>query len=78
LIPRGEERHGRQGISQILDPAKVCGELLKTGSPARPAMPSIVKDDPWWLDAKDDPHARLRQAALLGPDAPQFWVYNRR
>ncbi len=40
-------------------------------------MPSIVKDDPWWLDAKDDPHrAAYVNQALLGPTLPQFWVYN--
>ena len=39
-------------------------------------MPSIVKDDPWWLDPKD-PH---RVAYVSRPCSARpcrlFWVYN--
>ena len=39
-------------------------------------MPSIVKDDPWWLDPKDPHRVAYVQQALLGPTVPQFWVFN--
>ena len=39
-----------------------------------PAMPAIVKNDPWWLA---DPHRKAYvEQALLGPTLPQFWAYN--
>jgi ABC-type glycerol-3-phosphate transport system substrate-binding protein len=38
-------------------------------------MPSIVKDDPWWM--KDDPHrVAYVQQGVLGPTLPQFWAFN--
>ena len=38
-------------------------------------MPSIVKNDPWWLDRIRT--ARLTSSkALLGPTVPAFWVFN--
>src|SRR5436305_14051800 len=55
---------------------RVNNEWLKTGLGRNiPCMPSVVKDDPWWL--KDDPH-RLAyvQQGVLGPTLPQFWAYN--
>src|SRR5437660_635343 len=79
LIPKGAKNVtvAKEFLKFLIQP-KVCGELLKTGLARRvPAMPSIVKDDPWWLDAKDDPHrATYVKQALLGPTLPQFWVYN--
>jgi hypothetical protein len=39
-----------------------------------PCMPSIAKNDPWWLA---DPHrATYTKQGLLGPTPPNFWVYN--
>ena len=56
---------------------KVCNEYLKTGLARRvPAMPSIVKGDPWWLDPSDPHRVAYVNQALLGPTVPQFWVYN--
>jgi multiple sugar transport system substrate-binding protein len=56
---------------------KVCNEYLKTGLARRvPAMPSIVKADPWWLDPADPHRVAYVNQALLGPTVPYFWVYN--
>jgi hypothetical protein len=39
-----------------------------------PCMPSIAKNDPWWLA---DPHrAAYTRHGLLGPTVPNFWVFN--
>jgi multiple sugar transport system substrate-binding protein len=56
---------------------KVCNEYLKTGLARRvPAMPSIVKGDPWWLDPADPHRVAYVNQALLGPTVPNAWVYN--
>jgi multiple sugar transport system substrate-binding protein len=56
---------------------KVCNEYLKTGLARRvPAMPSILKSDPWWLDPADPHRVAYVNQALLGPTVPYFWVYN--
>src|SRR5271157_724580 len=56
---------------------KVCNEYLKTGLARRvPAMPSIVKADPWWLDPADPHRVAYVTQALLGPTVPNAWVYN--
>src|SRR6201993_2585394 len=54
---------------------KVLNELLKTGLGRNlPAMPAIVKDDPWWFA---DPHrAAYTRQGLLGPTVPTFWTSN--
>jgi multiple sugar transport system substrate-binding protein len=42
-----------------------------------PVVPSIVKDDPWWTDAKSDPH-RLAYVteAVLNPTLPNYNGFN--
>ena len=40
------------------------------------SMPSIVKDNPFWLDPKDPHVVAQTQQAVLGTTLPQFWVYN--
>jgi multiple sugar transport system substrate-binding protein len=78
LIPKGAKNVtvAKEFLKFLIQP-KVVGELLKTGLGRRaPAMPSIVKDDPWWTDPKDPHVAAQTQQAVLGPTLPQFWVYN--
>ena len=56
---------------------KVNNEVLKTGlGRSTPAMPSVVKSDPFWLDPKDPHVVAYVQQAVLGPTVPNFWVYN--
>jgi hypothetical protein len=48
---------------------------LKAGLGRRvPAMPSLVKNDPWCME---DPHRKAYMTqALLRPTVPVFWAYN--
>jgi len=75
-IPKGAKNVpvAKDFIKYLIQP-KVCNERLKTGlGRSIPAMPSIVKDDPWWFA---DPHrAAYTKQGLLGPTVPQFWAFN--
>jgi len=78
LIPKGAKNIevAKDFLKYLIQPP-VLDEYLKTGLGRNlPAMPAIVKDDPWWLDPKD-PHrvAYVRQGAL-GPTIPTFWNSN--
>jgi multiple sugar transport system substrate-binding protein len=78
LIPKGAKNVAvaKEFLKYLIQP-KVCNEFLKTGIARRvPAMPSIVKDDPWWLDPKDPHRVAYSTQALLSPTVPQFWVFN--
>jgi len=78
LIPKGAKNVdvAKEVLKFLLQP-KANNELLKTGLARRvPSMPSIVKDDPWWQDAKDPHRVAYVQQALLGPTVPQLWAYN--
>ena len=61
-------------LKYLIQPT-VLNELLKTGLGRNlPAMPAIVKDDPWWFA---DPHrAAYTRQGLLGPTLPEFWAFN--
>ena len=76
LIPKGAKNVevGKDFLKYLIQP-KICGEYLKIGLGRNvPAMPSIIKADPWWMD---DPHRKAYvNSALLGPTVPPFWVYN--
>jgi multiple sugar transport system substrate-binding protein len=77
LIPKGAKNItvAKEFLKFLIQP-KVCNEYLKTGLARRvPAMPSIVKADPWWLDPAD-PHRVAYVEQALGPSVPNFWVYN--
>jgi hypothetical protein len=37
-----------------------------------PPMPSVVKNDPWWLDPKDPHRGLYVQQGLFGPTVPNF------
>ena len=78
LIPKGAKNVAvaKEFLKFLIQP-KVCNEYLKTGLARRvPAMPSIVKGDPWWLDPADPHRVAYVKQALLGPSVPNFWVYN--
>jgi multiple sugar transport system substrate-binding protein len=77
LIPKGAKNvdAAKDFLKYFIQP-KVNNEWLKTGLGRNiPCMPSVVKDDSWWL--KEDPH-RLAyvEQGVLGPTSPQFWAYN--
>src|ERR1700726_3420308 len=77
LIPKGAKNVAvaKDFLKFFIQP-KVNNEWLKTGLGRNiPCMPSVVKDDPWWL--KDDPHrVAYVEQGVLGPTSPQFWAYN--
>jgi multiple sugar transport system substrate-binding protein len=78
LIPKGAKNVAvaKDFLKYLIQP-KVNNEYLKTGLARRvPAMPSIVKGDPWWLDPAGPHRAAYVNQALLGPTVPQLWVYN--
>jgi multiple sugar transport system substrate-binding protein len=76
LIPKGAKNVevAKDFLKYLIQP-KVLNELLKTGLGRNlPAMPAIVKDDPWWFA---DPHrANYTRQGLLGPTVPTFWTSN--
>jgi multiple sugar transport system substrate-binding protein len=76
LIPKASKNVAvaKDFLKYLIQP-KVLNELLKTGLGRNlPAMPAIVKDDPWWFA---DPHrAAYTQQGLLGPTVPTFWTSN--
>ncbi len=70
------EAVGKEFIKYISEP-KVANNYLKQGLGRwLPCMPSIVKNDPWWLDAKDPHRVAYVTQGLLGPSVPFFYVYN--
>jgi multiple sugar transport system substrate-binding protein len=78
LIPKGAKNvaAAKEFLKYLIQP-KVINELLKTGLGRNlPPMPSVVKNDPWWLDPKDPHRGLYVQQGLFGPTVPNFWVYN--
>src|SRR5947208_11534870 len=77
LIPKGAKNveTAKDFLKYFIQP-KVNNEWLKTGLGRNiPCMPSVVKDDPWWLE--EDPHrVAYVQQGVLGPTTPAFWAYN--
>jgi multiple sugar transport system substrate-binding protein len=78
LIPKGAKNVevAKDFLKYLIQPA-VTNEYLKTGLGRNiPAMPSIVKSDPWWLDPADQHRVAYVEQGLLGRTIPSFWVYN--
>ena len=78
LIPKGAKNVevAKDFLKYLIQP-QVLNELLKTGLGRNlPAMPAIVKNDPWWLDPKDPHRAAYVQQGLFGPTVPTFWTSN--
>src|SRR6266699_6820211 len=78
LIPKGAKNVdvAKDFLKYLIQPA-VLSVYLKTGLGRNlPAMPAIVKDDPWWLDPKDPHRVAYTTQALLGPAVPTFWTSN--
>ncbi len=78
LIPKGAKNAdvAKDFLKYLIQPP-VLNEYLKTGLGRNlPAMPAIVKDDPWWLDPKDPHRVAYTSQGLLGPTVPTFWTSN--
>jgi multiple sugar transport system substrate-binding protein len=78
LIPKGAKNvAAAKDFLKFLIQPDVINELRKTGLGRwLPPMPSIVKNDPWWLDPKDPHRKAYTEQGLLGPAVPPFWAYN--
>jgi len=78
LIPKGGKNVtvAKEFVSYVIQP-KTAAQYLKSGL-ARwlPAIPSIVKDDPWWTDPKDPHRLAYVQQGVLGKTVPRFYAYN--
>ena len=76
LIPKGAKNVAvaKEFMKYLIQP-NVDDEYLKVGLGRNiPCMPSIVKNDPWWLA---DPHRKAyTEEGLLGPTIANFWAYN--
>jgi multiple sugar transport system substrate-binding protein len=76
LIPKGAKNVevAKDFLKYFIQP-KVVGEYLKVGLGRNvPVMPSIVKDDSWWLA---DPHRKAYvEQAVLGETYPAYWAFN--
>jgi multiple sugar transport system substrate-binding protein len=78
LIPKGAKNVevAKDFLKYLIQP-KVNNEWLKAGLGRNiPAMPAIVKNDPWWLDPKDPHRVAYVQQGLLGPTVPVLWAFN--
>jgi multiple sugar transport system substrate-binding protein len=78
FMPKGGQNPGvaKEFVSYVIQP-KVAAQYLKAGL-ARwlPAIPSIVKDDPWWTDPKDPHRLAYVQQGVLGKTLPRHYAYN--
>jgi len=63
-------------LKYLIQP-QVLNELLKTGLGRNlPAMPAIVKRDPWWFDPKEPHRVAYVRQGLFSPTVPTFWTSN--
>jgi multiple sugar transport system substrate-binding protein len=78
LIPKGAKNPtvAKEFMKYLIQP-KVTNGYLKAGlGRSIPCMKSIVQNDPWWADSRDQHRTAYTNQALLGPTTPPFWVFN--
>jgi multiple sugar transport system substrate-binding protein len=78
FIPKGSKNIdvGKEFIKYVVQP-KVAGAYLKAGLGRwLPAIPDIVKNDPWWTDPKDPHRLAYVTQGVLGNTVPYHYVYN--
>jgi multiple sugar transport system substrate-binding protein len=67
---------GKEFLKYLIQP-KVVNEYLKNGlGRYLPAMPELVKNDPFWLDPKDPHLSTYAREGLLDPTVPGYPVFN--
>lgn len=78
FIPKGARNVAvaKEFMTFLIQP-KVMNAYLKNGL-ARwlPAVPSLVQDDPFWLDPSDPHRAPYVRQCLLGPTYPSYNAFN--
>jgi multiple sugar transport system substrate-binding protein len=78
FVPKGAKNVdvAKDFIKYVIQP-KVVNEYLKMGLGRwLPAMPEIVKTDPFWLDPRDPHRSAYVREGVLGPTLPIFPVFN--
>ena len=76
LIPQGAKNVevAKDFLKFLIQPEELNAYLKAGVGRNIPCMPSIAKNDPWWL--ADRHRAAYTRQGLLGPTVPNFWVYN--
>jgi len=76
MIPKGAKNIevAKDFLKYLIQPS-ITNDYLKIGLGRNiPAIPAIVKNDPWWFA---DPHRKAYvEQGLLGPTVPDFFVFN--
>ena len=78
FIPKGAKNVevAKDFIKYVMQP-KVVNEYLKTGLGRwLPPMPSLAKNDPFWLDPKDPHRVAYTTEGLLSPTVPIYPAFN--
>jgi multiple sugar transport system substrate-binding protein len=78
FIPKGAKNIevAKDFMKYFMQP-QVMNENLKGGLGRWvPVIPSIVKDDPWWVDPKDPFRATYVREAVSGPTVPAYNGFN--
>jgi multiple sugar transport system substrate-binding protein len=67
---------GKEFLKYLIQP-KVVNEYLKNGlGRYLPAMPELVKNDPFWLDPKDPHLSTYAREGVLDPTVPGYPAFN--
>jgi multiple sugar transport system substrate-binding protein len=76
LIPKAAKNVdvAKDFLKYLIQP-QINNERMKVGLGRNiPAMPAVVKADPWWFA---DPHRKAyTEQTLFGPTVPAYWAYN--
>ena len=63
-------------LRYLIQPANLGGYLKEAKGRWLPVMPSIVHNDPYWLDPKDPHRPPAVRQGVLGPTMTWFYVFN--
>lgn len=78
LIPKGAKNidGAKALLSAFIQPANLNNYLKETRGRYLPTMPSIVKNDPYWMDPADPHRSVAVQEVLMRPATPWWMAYN--
>ena len=78
FVPKGAKNvEGATDFIRYVIQPKVANEYLKQGlGRYLPAMPDLIKSDPFWLDPKDPHVSAYTRQGLVDPTVPSYPVFN--
>jgi multiple sugar transport system substrate-binding protein len=78
FIPKGSKQvdTAKDFLRYLIQPAQLGSYLKEAKARWLPVMPSIVHDDPYWLDPKDPHRGPAIRQGVLGPTQTWFYVFN--